>query len=71
MQWYCRLYTGLIILQLDTLIWETASPRTHWSKIVNESLTLVKNLIMMMMQIFTWYFFVSVTIATMNFVPLI
>ena len=25
-------------MQLDSLIWETASPRTHKSKIVNESL---------------------------------
>ena len=30
--------SGLIILQLVSLIWETASPRTHKPKIVNESL---------------------------------
>ena len=30
--------SGLISLQLDSLIWETASPRTHKPKIVNESL---------------------------------
>ena len=30
--------SGLISLQLDSLIWETASPRTHKSKIVNESM---------------------------------
>ena len=30
--------SGLISLQLDPLIWETASPRTHKPKIVNESL---------------------------------
>ena len=43
MQWYCRLVikkwcSWLISLQLDPLIWETASPRTHEPKIVNESL---------------------------------
>ena len=42
MQWYCRLvmknWSGFISLQLDSLIWETASPRTHKPKIVNESL---------------------------------
>ena len=30
--------SGLISLQLDPLIWETESPRTHKPKIVNESL---------------------------------
>ena len=30
--------SGLISFQLDSLIWETASPRTHKPKIVNESL---------------------------------
>ena len=31
----------LISLQLDSLIWETASPTTHKPKIVNESLHLL------------------------------
>ena len=31
-------WTRVISLQLDLLIWETASPRTHKPKIVNESL---------------------------------
>ena len=30
--------SGLISLQLDPLIWETASPRTNKPKIVSESL---------------------------------
>ena len=30
----------LISLQMDSLIWETAGPRTHKPKIVNESLSL-------------------------------
>ena len=30
--------SGLISLQLDSLIWETAGPRTNKLKIVNESL---------------------------------
>ena len=30
--------SGLISLQLDPMMWETASPRTHNIKIVNESL---------------------------------
>ena len=36
-----------ISLQLDSLIWETASPRTHKPKIVNESLSgdLIKRLL--------------------------
>ena len=43
MQWYCRLSmkkkcSGLIILQLDSLVWETVSHRTHKPKIVDESL---------------------------------
>ena len=29
---------GVISLQLDSLIWETASPRTHKPKIANETL---------------------------------
>ena len=35
LQKYC---SGLIGLQLDPLIWETASPSTHKPKIFNESL---------------------------------
>ena len=35
---YCRIAMKLISLQLDSLIWETASLRTHKHKIVNESL---------------------------------
>ena len=35
---HLKKYSGLISLQLDSLIWETASPRTHKPKIVNESL---------------------------------
>ena len=43
MQLFCRLvmknsFFGLIILQLDPLIWETASPMAHKPKIVNKSL---------------------------------
>ena len=43
MQWYCRLVMknsvlDLMILPLDSLLRETASPRTHKPKIVNESL---------------------------------
>ena len=33
--------SGFISLQLDLQIWETASPRTHKPKIVNESLEIV------------------------------
>ena len=33
--------SGLISLQLDSLIWETASPRTHKPKTLNESLSTV------------------------------
>ena len=33
-----KLGSGLISLQLDSLIWETASPRTQKPKIVNEPL---------------------------------
>ena len=29
--------SGLIILQLDSFLWETTSPGTHKPKIVNES----------------------------------
>ena len=35
--------SGLIGLQLDSLIWETASPRNHKPQIVNESLLIVSN----------------------------
>ena len=45
MQCYCRLAvkksfleSGLISLQLDSLVWETAIPRTHKPKNVNDSL---------------------------------
>ena len=45
MQCYCRLAvkksfleSGLISLQLDSLVWETATPRTHKPKNVNDSL---------------------------------
>ena len=43
MKWHCRLVmkkksSGLISLQLDPLIWKTASPRTNKPKIVSESL---------------------------------
>ena len=34
--------SGLISLQLDSMIWETASPRTHQPKIVNESLKVAR-----------------------------
>ena len=34
-----KLCCGLISLQLDSMIWETASPRTHKPKIVNELLS--------------------------------
>ena len=43
MQWYCRLVIKNSVLDSkvcswDSLMWETASPRTHKPKIVNESL---------------------------------
>ena len=45
MQCYCRLVmkksvleSGLISLQLDSLVWETAIPRTHKPQNVNDSL---------------------------------
>ena len=46
MQWYCRLVTKNSVLDSwaccwDSLILETASPRTHKPKIVNESLVIV------------------------------
>ena len=46
MQWYCRLAMKDMFtsLQLDPLIWETASPRTQRPKIVNEPLEVHENI---------------------------
>ena len=43
MQWYCRLVIknsvlDSLVYSWDPLIWETADPRTHKPKNVNESL---------------------------------
>ena len=46
-------------MQLDPLIWETESPRTHWPKIVNESLNTctehIKQYFRPLLKIFLFY----------------
>ena len=66
--------SGLISLQLDSLIWETASPRIHKLKIVNESLYVFEETLFLFL--FYWLYiigffdkFISITTSLQQIPP--